>query len=73
MDPEKKPDEDRAEPVVIGRFRCAIPSGCIDADRTDLDVVVTGVAHDLCRRIKSRRLRIEERSAEHFGMPALDP
>ena len=51
----------------------AVPVREIDVDRPDLDAVLPGVAHELCRRIESHGLGIEDRGAEDIRVESLEP
>ncbi len=56
-----------------GLLQRAVPAGEVHVDRTDLDAVVLGVAHDLRRRVEAHRLAVEERGGEHVRVVAFDP
>src|SRR5690606_32222334 len=45
----------------------------IDIDPARLDAVLARIPDDLCRRIKTHRLRIQERAGEGVGIVAFEP
>ncbi len=51
----------------------AVPIRMIDIDGPHLDAVLAHVAHDLRGRVKTHRLRIEQRRGEHVGIAAFQP
>ena len=59
--------------MLADRLERAIPARGVDAHRPHLDAVVARVAHDLGRGIEPHWLGVEERRAEHIGMPTLPP
>ena len=75
---------DEFEPESYGRHRGrdgsaarrrerAVPVADGDVDRPDFDAMVHRIAHDLRRRIKPQRLRVEQRGAERGRLVALEP
>ena len=52
-------EPDRKAVLVLGRLQRAVPSGSVDVDGPHLDAVIARIAHDLRRRVKSHRLRIQ--------------
>ena len=66
--------ETDGEPVLpVGRLQGAVPSAGVDADRPDIDSVLTCVPHDLGRGVEAHRLGIQKRCAEDIGMVAFEP
>ena len=55
------------------RLQRAIPARGIDIDRAHRDPVKARIAHELRRRIKPHRLRIQDRGKKHVRMPAFHP
>ena len=51
----------------------AVPAARVDAWRPDLDAVVARIAHDLRWRVKTHRLRVHQRGAEHVRVMMLHP
>ena len=71
-------DHPHAEPhseliFYVCRFKRAIPARGIDADRLDFNAMVAGIAGDLRRSVKPHGLRIQQRSARDFRVPAFQP
>src|SRR5262249_19293088 len=55
------------------RFKRAVPTGRIDANRANFHVMGARVPDDLGRRIKAHRLGVKQRGAEDIRVPALHP
>ena len=51
----------------------AVPDGKIDVDVAYVDSMIARVADELGRLVKSHRLRIQDRGAEHVGIEGLEP
>jgi hypothetical protein len=50
----------------------AVPTRPVDADWTDFDAVLGRVSDDLCGRIETHRLRVQQGRAEDVGMVAFN-
>ena len=59
--------------VGAARFQRAVPIGEVDVGGARLDAVLARIAHDLRRRVKAHRLRVQQRRREGCRVVALDP
>src|SRR4051812_20275997 len=50
---------------LISQLQRAIPIRSIDVDGADLNTMLLCVAHELCRRVETHRLAVEQSSHEH--------
>ena len=54
-------------------FECRIPARMIDIWRSYFDAVFPRIAHDLCRRVKTHRLRVQECGGKDVRITAFEP
>ena len=64
-EPERQP--------LLRRLQNVVPLARIDVDGADRHAVIGGVTHDLRRRVKTHRLRVQKRGGEGGRVVALDP
>src|ERR1700689_2668474 len=58
---------------IVCTLQSAIPIAPIHLDRSHFDAMLSCVSHDLCWRIKSHRLAVEQRAAEGRRVIPFDP
>ena len=70
---DKAEAETHRMPAVRARFQRAVPIAEIHVHGANLDAVLTRIAHELRRLIKTHRLAVEDGGTEYVRVAAFDP